>query len=375
VKAIFLGAGASCDCGMPLVWQLTAVIRKWLTKDKLKGFNQNWKKQGQGWSDEIILRLNGLLDNEKIHYEQIIGCLEDDFLKEGNEQKREEIHAVHSFLLDSVYELLLETQVKNLSYTMSVLEGFKGLKKLVEESRPLWVFSLNHDLVLELLAARLSIPVKSGFKEVVRISMRSTMGEGQNFLSFERLSREDIKRGQYKFFESGEYGINLLKIHGSLDIFGQGDDLNYLKILPINENPLSYVEQLEKVNTINHNLVLSTRVRAINENVYLDDKGVEQFLRKSLLSGIYKFSKRVTQIAPPEFLELFKQYLNSVGELSCVGYGFGDKHINVILRDWLSSSGERRLSMINPKVEIPDTFNPLSKQITIIPKSAADFLM
>ena len=260
MKAIFLGAGASCDCGMPLVWQLTAVIRKWLTKDKLKGFNQNWKKQGQGWSDEIILRLNGLLDNEKIHYEQIIGCLEDDFLKEGNEQKREEIHAVHSFLLDSVYELLLETQVKNLSYTMSVLEGFKGLKKLVEESRPLWVFSLNHDLVLELLAARLSIPVKSGFKEVVRISMRSTMGEGQNFLSFERLSREDIKRGQYKFFESGEYGINLLKIHGSLDIFGQGDDLNYLKILPINENPLSYVEQLEKVNTINHNLVLSTEI-------------------------------------------------------------------------------------------------------------------
>jgi hypothetical protein len=198
---------------------------------------------------------------------------------------------------------------------------------------------------------------------------------GQNFLSFERLSREDIKRGQYKFFESGEYGINLLKIHGSLDIFGQGNDLNYLKILLINKNPLSYVEQLEKVNIINHNLVLSTRVRAINENVYLDDKGVEQFLRKSLLSGIYKFSKRVTQIAPPEFLELFKQYLNSVSELSCIGYGFGDKHINVILRDWLSSSGERRLSIINPKVEIPDTFNPLSKQITIISKSTADFLM
>lgn len=35
MKALFIGAGAAYDCGMPLVWELTAEIRRWLTPENL----------------------------------------------------------------------------------------------------------------------------------------------------------------------------------------------------------------------------------------------------------------------------------------------------------------------------------------------------
>jgi hypothetical protein len=39
LTGLFLGAGASYEAGMPLVWELTAEIRNWLTADKLRELN------------------------------------------------------------------------------------------------------------------------------------------------------------------------------------------------------------------------------------------------------------------------------------------------------------------------------------------------
>jgi len=51
---LFLGAGASFELGMPLVWDLTAELKAWLTPAKLREFNKSWRSQGGGYSDAVI---------------------------------------------------------------------------------------------------------------------------------------------------------------------------------------------------------------------------------------------------------------------------------------------------------------------------------
>ena len=107
--------------------------------------------------------------------------------------------------------------------------------KLANDNRPLCVFSLNHDLIFEMLASRLSIPIKSGFTDTTSILVKHLSSTIP--INFELLPRDNIKNNTYRFFNYGEYGINLIKLHGSLDIFGFKDEVNYLKLFPVNASP------------------------------------------------------------------------------------------------------------------------------------------
>jgi hypothetical protein len=375
MRALFLGAGASFDAGMPLVTELTAELKRWLTPDKLHGFNRGWRAQGGGWSDTSVSRLLGLLQNADVHYEQIIGAIEVDFARERNTALRQELHGVHGFLLQSVRGLLLERQIKNLHFALSVLDDFAAIKKLTEENKPLWIFSTNHDMIVEILAAKLSIPIKSGFTEKLTIGM--DVGQGKPVeIAFERLPRAAMTVRDYDFFRPGETGINLLKLHGSMDIFGQGDELSYLKIACRDGRAESYVAQLQSIEAIDLALGMRDRVRANNEHSYLDSHGDVQFLRNSLLSGAHKFSPRMSQIAPPEFLSLFSGLLNYASELVCIGYGFGDRHINDPMAEWLSQLAQRRLIIVNPGIgRCPERFGHLCRQVSLVSQDARQYFM
>jgi hypothetical protein len=54
LTGLFLGAGASYEAGMPLVWELTAEIKNWLTADKIRELNACWRIQGGDYSDSVI---------------------------------------------------------------------------------------------------------------------------------------------------------------------------------------------------------------------------------------------------------------------------------------------------------------------------------
>jgi len=375
MRALLLGAGASFDAGMPLVTELTAELRRWLTPDKLARFNEGWRARGGGWSDGPISMLLAALQNGSMHYEQIIGAIEVEFAREPDVRQRQELHAVNGYLLQSVRGLLLERQIKNLTFALSVLDDFAAIKTLADENKPLWVFSTNHDLVVELLAAKFSIPIKSGFKEKIAITMNSGTGASVE-VNFERLSRAAMAAKDYDFFRPGETGINLIKLHGSLDIFGQGDDLNYLKVASKDGSARSYVDQLRSLEAVDLALGRNHGVRANNEHSYLDMQGEIQFLRNSLLSGAHKFSPRMSQIAPPEFLSLFRGSLNYASELVSIGYGFGDQHINEPMVEWLSQVRQRRLTIVNPGItRCPDRFGHLCGQVSLVTEGARDYFL
>lgn len=373
MKALFIGAGATYDCGMPLVWELTAEIRRWLTPEKLIFFNEKWRLQGGGWDQDAVSCLVSLLKNKDLHYENIIGAIEVEYSRERNENKRQSYHAALLFLLQAVYGLLMERQIKNTSYAMKVLDDFSSIKNLAEKNKPLWIFSLNHDCIVEMLAAKVGIPLKSGFNEEVIISMKTGDGVSHQ-IPFERLSREAISENRYDFFRHGEFGINLIKLHGALDIFGQNDELDYLKIKPLENNPESFARQLQLISQVNLDIAVRDGVICTNEIVYEDEKGEIQFLRKSLLSGAHKFTKKLGQIAPSEFLSLFKGSLNYADELVCIGYGFGDKHIDDQIIDWMSFLRSRKLTIINPGIGCcPEKIRHLAGQVECNPISALDY--
>ena len=134
-------------------------------------------RQGGGWRDTTASTLLALLQNRYLHYEQIIGAIEVEFARERDARVRQEWHAVQGFLLQATRGLLLERQIKNLDFALSVLEDFGALKKLTEENRPLWVFTTNHDVIVEILAAKFAIPLKSGFTEKITLPiMAATAG-------------------------------------------------------------------------------------------------------------------------------------------------------------------------------------------------------
>lgn len=375
MKALFIGAGATYDCGMPLVWELTAEIRRWLTPAKIISFNENWKSQGGGWHADVVSLLVSLLENKNLHYENIIGAIEVECSRERDQSKRQSYYAALGFVLQAVYGLLMERQVKNTHYALAALEDFSSIKEMANNNKPLWVFSLNHDCVIEMLALKCGIPLKSGFNEEVSIPMKTANGSVRSF-PFERLSRKSIEENQYSFFGDGEFGINLIKLHGSLDIFGQDDELNYLKISAIENNPESLSCQIQLLNQINQDIAIRDGVVCTNENIYEDEDGEIQFLRKSLLSGAHKFTKELSQIAPSEFLSLFRGNLNYADELICIGYSFGDKHIDDHMLDWLSFSATRKLTIVNPGINAcPERMKHLSGQVECKPIGASDYFM
>ena len=89
-------------------------------------------------------------------------------------------------------------------------------------------------------------------------------------------------------------------------------------------------------------------VRATNEIIYADEEGEMRFLRRTLLAGAFKFNTRQTQVLPLRILDNFRTHVNSIMNLICIGYGFGDNHINGAIREWLDFSDERRLVIVDP---------------------------
>jgi hypothetical protein len=360
---------------MPLVTELSAELRRWLTPQKLGTFNGGWRSRGGGWSDETIAMINALFGNRDLHYEQIIGAIEVDFARERDTKKRQELYAVHGFLLQAVRGFLHERQMKNLTFALSVMDDFVGLRRFVEHNKPLWIFTTNHDVNIEMLAAKLAIPLKSGFKERLAISMNSGM-PGARQIQFERLPRASIKANDFDFFRTGEFGINLIKLHGSLDIFGQNDELNYVKIAIHDGRPESYVEGLDALQAVDFELGKKDGVRAINEHCYIDTAGELQFLRNSVLSGAHKFSPQMSQIAPPEFLSLFRGSLNFASHLICIGYGFADQHLNDPIAAWLAQSAERQLAIVNPNISgCPAPLGHLFRQVSTITQGAREYFL
>ena len=110
MQALFLGAGASFDCGLPLTWELTAEIRRWLTPERLAAYNAGWEARGAHWNDAVIARLNDLMADEDRHYEHILDCLARESQSVDYDFLQRDFRNAYIFFAQTVYAFLLERQ-------------------------------------------------------------------------------------------------------------------------------------------------------------------------------------------------------------------------------------------------------------------------
>jgi hypothetical protein len=375
LTGLFVGAGCSCEIGMPLVWELTDELKKWLTPTKLRALNRSWRSQGGGHPDVVIEDLASVLGKPEMHYESILGFLETQYRRSSAMQR--DYHALYSWLVEMVYHIFRLRHLESVGYIEKSIPYLEGIAKLAAVNAPLWIFSLNHDVIIECVATKYGIPLNCGFTNaVVSFPRRNGAGVKVGELNAETITAAELDRGM-QFSQHGSNGINLLKIHGALDVFTFRDGKDLVKFLPLEATVAGVIETLR---VVNEELIYigpqsPQPVKTTNEITYADDAGKMQFLRRSLLAGAYKFDNRLSQVLPSRILDHFRANINFVATLVCIGYGFGDLHINEIIRDWLEFDAERRLEVVGPKTNsVPPFLLHLSPQISLADATATDYL-
>jgi hypothetical protein len=377
LTGLFLGAGASHEAGMPLVWELTAEIKNWLTAEKFRELNAGWRIQNGGYPDSVVDDLISILERPSVHYEGVLGYMEVQFQRQRALQQ--EYHGLYSWLVELLSHLLYYRQVNNNAFLNRHLPRYDGIRALAEANAPLWVFSLNHDVMVEAIAARLLIPLHSGFSaSIVTLPRRDASGRKKGEIRAEVLTKHDLEHGAMYFPNPLQPGIYLLKIHGALDVFTFNDGQDLLKLLPSAPGQDGVIDVLRAANEdLLYPLpgALGGRAKTINEISYADDQGGLQFLRRSLLAGAFKFDARGSQVLSKSMLKHFRQNLNFLSKLVCIGYGFSDLHINAVLREWLEFSADRRLEIVSPIAqEVPPFLLHLSPQVVVTKSGATDYL-
>ncbi len=374
VIGLFLGAGASVEVGMPLVWELTEELRRWLTPEKLRELNDGWKSQGTGYPDEVIEDFMSVLVTKEMHYESLLGYVETQAIRQSS--LRQQYLGLYALLVEIVHHILRMRHTNNADLIESNLASLEGVAELAQGDDPLWVFSLNHDMIVECVAAKFGVPIHSGFSgKPITFPRRNPRGTKIGELKAETLTEDDLKRGM-AFPTSGRAGINLLKIHGALDVFSYRDGKDFAKLVPDAQTVRDIIDMLRvaEEELIFVDPARSHPFKTANEITYADDEGVMQFLRRSLVAGTHKFDNRHSQVIPKEFLKQFESNINFVSTLICIGYGFGDLHINQALRDWLERSSERRLEIVSPGATVPPFLLHLKPQVEVHKEAASDYL-
>src|SRR5260370_13058684 len=155
MRALLLGAGASYECGMPLVWEFTHVLRANVLK-RLNSHLFDFRKD-----PSFRVRFTQILSAPELHYEQMIGELE--ALRLGGGPDSDVAYHVALQLVECVQILLLEDQVKTTPLFAERVKDYSGIKALLARHPRLHVFSLNHDVNMEEICKCHGVPYRDGF--------------------------------------------------------------------------------------------------------------------------------------------------------------------------------------------------------------------
>lgn len=362
MRALFLGAGASYEVGMPLVWEFTETLRS----NILKRIDTNlFNFKG---SRNLKLQFISILSDQKLHYEQMVAKLEKLYLDlRTSPDERDIVHGLITQLTECIQLLLLEDQQLIKGLLQDRIKSYYGLTSFIMQNSPTYVYSLNHDVVFEEVCSYLGIPLKDGFFDDSR--------KYGHIAPFYSVSVEQLKNGNLNLFTEKDTGINLIKLHGSLDIFGVEDMKFFLKVKGSGACVGSHIEAATEVEKHSQAISIRDQHRTTNELCVEDSDGEIQFLRRSLLSGGNKFKGEISQIAPVALLNKFRDSLPLIRELTVIGYSFGDAHINKILYDWMVQS-HGKSTIYDPYMKnVPTIFDGYESQVKIMNAGFTDFCL
>lgn len=370
-QGFFLGAGASYELGMPLVTELTEILKRDHADDLIRKMQA--RQTVDIWTIEAAEELIRLLADDELHYEAVIGAIEVEAQRKG--QSQNSFETIRQHLVDMVARYLIFQHVSNLTYTLSGLPYLSPISQYIKDNHPLNIFSLNHDVMLEEVCSFLNTPLSAGFFRSNEYLLKSFPNATFGF-PFESLTQTQMEQGRFNFFKDGEVGVNLYKLHGGLDTFLFNDCNDFVRFYPPTNKPGNSIQLLGQLQHERHRIEKEDGVRTTGIMTLKDSGGDEHFFDISLVTGAFKFQRgRNSAVGLTIFFERFKSDIYKVQELICVGYGFGDLHVNEVISRWLCSSGENKLVIVDPFLhKLPPFLLHLKRQTEVHKTTFLGFL-
>ena len=209
---------------MPLRADMNAEILAWLSPPSLRKLNDTWRARGFGHPGEVIEDVARFLTEEEFDYEALLAHLETRYLDDAREGFAKAYHALYAWLAQIVYQMLYRRQVERRNSYREGLQYFEGI------------------------AALFGIEINCGFSQkTVALPCRNAAGAVIATLTAEVLTDADMASGVLPFCVPGWPGINLLKLHGALDMFVLGDTRDLIRLKP-NQSPAE-AEPVSRVDT------------------------------------------------------------------------------------------------------------------------------
>ncbi|PSL42993.1 hypothetical protein B0H94_11276 [Salsuginibacillus halophilus] len=298
-------------------------------------------------------------DYKSENYEGILKEIEDmKFVKNRDRAYARTITFGFGSLVEIIYDIIWAYHKDNLDIYLESRRYYDLLSEYVSNEE-LWVLSLNHDLILESLCLDFNIPLTFGSTEK-NVFPQNNMNMKKS-MNFQQVHRRNISLKHMDFFENTR-GINLIKLHGALNEYSYDNSEKIVHIEPTNDDTsASYLKKTENVLKKAHFFLDDKPVQIQNEIPISDFDGNMQFFRKSLLTGGYKYSETFNKKPGEEKIHLAEEVLREVDELTIIGYGFGDNHINQRLYNAMLLNEDMSITIVDPFMKnIPEILRPFN---------------
>lgn len=371
-RGLLLGAGFSFDLGMPLAYELTEDFLNLYNEanvNRLALAMSAWQPYGKERPINKNAIINGwglLLDYKKskgTNYEAFLADLQN--LK-GVTNPTQSDRDSHEYLFVYFYDIihtilsLYQTASYELIYEHNK-QWFSKVDNLLSDQET-WVFSLNHDLYFEYLALDFHIPITYGDDETITFPISNLDLRRQITLSCMR--REKVSVGHGGFYKNVR-GVNLVKLHGGLSEL-EYKDRTLLCNLRLNK-PSSH--ELADEFLLSKEMAYYRGGRKIaggKDRTITNMAGELDIISQSMLTGGRKYSQTSKIKEGEEKLKLFDDTLKGLDQLTIIGYGFRDEHINFRISNALLLNPGLSVVIVNPNIrEIPDCIKQFDYDLRI----------
>ncbi len=194
----FFGAGTSAEAGYPLTVDLTKRVVSQLSGDEKRKIESILDQEHVSHSLEEGLPDIEVLSDAIYRYYRSNSLLENE---------------LGEMIRSKIIQELTQTVDINLKHHINFLKAIKNLHS--NKTECIWIFTTNYDMLFERAAMHAKIPIYNGFEGILN-----------RYFDIDRL---ELKHGRInkesRFEEYREPYIRLIKLHGSISWYKNGDDL------------------------------------------------------------------------------------------------------------------------------------------------------
>lgn len=303
--------------------------------------------------------LNGLQlllhhkNNEEKNYEKILSEIQELSEQYNKTQaEKDSYNYLFSILYEIIHTILSLYQEESFQNLYCINKGcYSNFSKMVSDTET-WVFSLNHDLYVEALAIDLDIPITFGDNQ--NISFPLSNYEMKNIVNFTFSNRTNMFEYNRGFYHE-KFGINLLKLHGGLSELEYKDRSIICNQRLNKKSSFELMADFTKIQKMAY-YHGGKKVPSGKDRVITNMEGELDIICKSMLTGGKKYSKTTNPKKGEEKLLIFDTVLQNTEELTIVGYGFGDQHINNRISNAMVLNPALNIVIVDPGVNIIPNF-------------------